>query len=166
MKNPCSRHSRTRRAALARRALTLVLPAAMGGACKPEPPRPPLTIVPDPILMVEGSVRLDNGEELAYRATIAPDPAAPGQHLGTIDIPMQALSGASLDWAWFEAGESIEFTLALPGTPRWTARYAADGSLACQFRQANLWLPCTMRDVSVQASAPRVGSEALRPTAP
>jgi hypothetical protein len=166
MKNPCSRHLRTRRAALARGALTLVLPAAMAGACKPEPPRPPVTIVPDPIVMVEGSVRLDNGEELAYRATIAPDPAAPGQHLGTIDIPMQALSGASLDWAWFEAGESIEFTLALPGTPRWTARYAADGSLACQFRQASLWLPCTMRDVSAQASAPRVGSEALRPTAP
>lgn len=153
MNTVLSSHSRPRRAALARSALSLVLPAAVWVACKAEPVRAPVTWVPDRIVIVEGSIRLDNGEELAYRAMLAPDPAAPGEHLGTIDIPMQALSGASLDWAWFEAGEQIEFTLAVPGTPRWTGRYQADGSIACEFRQATLWLPCTMRDVSAHPGA-------------
>jgi hypothetical protein len=147
----CHSRWRVRGAALARGALSLVLPAAMSGACKPEPARAPATFEPDRIVVVEGNIQLDNGEKLAYRATLAPDPVAPGQHLGTIDIPMQALSGASLGWAWLEAGESIEFTLALAGTPRWTGRYRADGSMTCEFRQASLWLPCSMRDVSAHA---------------
>jgi hypothetical protein len=161
-----SRHarSRVRHAALARVALSLVLPAAMSAACKPEPARAPAPLEPDRIVMVEGSIRLDNGQELAYRATLAPDPAARGQHLGTIDIPKQALSAASLDWAWFEAGEKIEFTLALPGTPRWTGRYEADGSIACEFRQAALWLPCTMRDVSAHHAPRAVASEGAPPS--
>jgi hypothetical protein len=147
---------RARRALLGRCASSLVLPAAMwGGACRPEPARAPMASVPDRIAIVEGSIRLDNGKDLAYRAVLAPDPAAPGQYLGTIDIPMQALAGASLDWAWFEPGERIEFTLALPGTPRWTGRYDADGSIVCEFRQAALWLPCAMRDVSAQPTAAR-----------
>jgi hypothetical protein len=153
MKTPSAIHScsRLRRTRLTLCISSLVLPAAMwGGACKPEPARAPLALVRDRIAIVEGSIRLDDGRDFAYRAVLAPDPAAPGQYLGTIDIPMQALSGASLDWAWFEPGESIEFTLALPGTPRWTGRYAADGSIACEFRQAALWLPCAMRDVSAQ----------------
>jgi hypothetical protein len=124
-----------------------------------------VTSVPDRIVIVEGSIRLDNGDDLAYRATIAPDPAAPGQYLGAIDVPMQALSGASLAWAWFEAGERIEFTLALPGTPRWSGQYAADGSISCEFRQAARWLPCTMRDVSAQPGAARaLASESARPS--
>jgi hypothetical protein len=158
MKTPSFIHScwRMRRARLVRCASSLVLPAAMwGGACKPEPARPPVALESGRIAIVEGSIRLVNGKDLAYRAVLAPDPAAPGQYLGTIDIPMQALSGASLEWAWFEPGESIEFTLALPGTPRWTGRYAADGSIACEFRQAALWLPCAMRDVSAQPNAAR-----------
>jgi hypothetical protein len=130
----------------------LALWAAMSLACRPGPVHAPPT-APDRIVTVEGSIHLHDGKDLAYRATLAPDPSAPGQHIGTIDIPMQTLSGASLDWAWFEAGESIEFTLALPGTPRWTGRYAADGSIICEFRQAALWLPCTMRDVSAHAGS-------------
>jgi hypothetical protein len=134
-------------------------------ACKPEPARAPATPEPDRIVIVEGSIQLDNGDALAYRATLAPDPASPGQYLGSVDIPMQALSGASLAWVWFEAGESIEFTLALPGTPRWTGHYVADGSMTCDFRQAALWLPCTMRDVSAHSGAARaLASEGARPS--
>jgi len=154
---------RARAAGLAWVELVLVLPA-MGAACKTEPARAPVAVEADPIVIVEGNIRLDNGKKLAYRAMLAPDPSAPGQHLGSIDIPMQALSGASLDWVWFESGERIEFTLALPGTPRWTGRYEADGSIACEFRQAALWLPCTMRDVSPRPGAARaVASEGSRP---
>lgn len=160
----CHVRRRARRAALVRGALSVVLPAAMSGACKPEPARARATLEPDRIVIVEGSIRLDNGEELAYRATLAPDPAARGQHLGSIDIPMQALWGASLDRAWFQAGERIEFTLALPGTPRWTGHYAADGRIACEFRQAALWLPCTMSDVSAHPGAVRaLASEGAEP---
>jgi hypothetical protein len=142
-----------------------VLSVVLVGACKPEPARAPAPLEPDRIVIVEGSIQLDNGDALAYRATLAPDPAFRGQYLGSIDIPMQALSGASLAWAWFEAGKRIEFTLALPGTPRWTGSYAADGSMACEFRQAALWLPCTMRDVSAHRGAARaLASEGARPT--
>ena len=87
--------------------------------------------------------------------------AAPAPHPGPTSNQEW---GASLDWAWFEAGESIEFTLALPGTPRWTGRYEADGSIYCEFRQAALWLPCTMRDVSAHPASTRaIASEAARP---
>jgi hypothetical protein len=167
MNGSTARRSRgcARRAVLVRGALSLALAAAMVGACKPEPARAPATVEPDTIVVVEGSIQLDNGDELAYRATLAPDPTSAGQYLGSIDIPMQALSGASLAWAWFETGERIEFTLALPGTPRWTGHYAADGSIACEFRQGSLWLPCTMRDVSAHAGAARaLASEGARPS--
>jgi hypothetical protein len=166
MKDPFSNHSRwrERRLTLARGALSVLLPAAMAAACKPEPAHAPVTLEPDRIVIIEGSIHLDNGEDVAYRAILAPDPASPGLHLGTIDIPMQALSGASLDWAWFEAGDRIEFTLAQPGTPRWTGRYEAGGSIACEFRQAALWLPCTMRDVSAHPGAARaLAGEGARP---
>jgi len=144
---------RARRWPRVRPALCGALFVALSGACKPAPPRPPQAPQPDRIVTFEGSVRLSNGEGLAYRAILAPDPAAPGRHIGTIDIPMQALSAASLERVVFQAGTRIEFALALPGTPRWVGEVAADGSITCMFRQSDIRLPCSMKEVNVRQEA-------------
>ncbi|HTV18048.1 MAG TPA: hypothetical protein VMG12_05240 [Polyangiaceae bacterium] len=139
------RHARAAPARVAGRAL-LVATALV--ACSATPPRPPAAPRPDRIDVFEGNVHLGDGEELAYRAILAPNPAAPGEHVGTVDIPMQALSGASLERVRFEPGRRIEFSLALPGTPRWVGVVADDGHIACEFRQGDVRLPCSMSDAA------------------
>jgi hypothetical protein len=139
---------------------------ALSGACHPAPPRPPVAPQPDRIVMLEGSIHLVNGEALAHRAILAPDPAAPGRHIGTIDIPMQALSAASLEGVVFQAGSRVEFALALPGTPRWAGDVAANGSIACEFRQSDIRLPCSMKEVSAtRGPAPGLAGESSAPPA-
>jgi hypothetical protein len=152
---------RAARPAAARCVLCAALLTPMSGACSSRPPRPALVPEPDPIGIFEGSIRHQNGEEIAYRAILAPDPAAPGRHIGTIDIPMQALREASLEGIVFEAGRRVEFSLGRPGTPRWTGVVAADGAMTCEFRQGAVRLLCSMNDVSAaRNSAPlRVGED-------
>jgi hypothetical protein len=155
-----------RRFAHLRPALCGALFVALSGACKPAPPQPPVAPQPDRIVTFEGSVHLGNGEELAYRAILAPDPAVPGRHIGTIDIPMQALSAASLERVVFEAGSRVEFALALPGTPRWAGDVAPDGSITCEFRQSEMRLPCSMKEVSARHdAAPVLVGESTQPAA-
>lgn len=150
----------------ARPALCVALIAALSGACQPEPPRPALAPEPDRIVAFEGNIHLGNGQELAYRAILAPDPAAPGQHVGTIDIPMQALSAASLERIVYRAGRRVEFGLALPGTPRWTGEVGADGVIRCEFRQGDTRLPCTMAEAAAaHEAAPAPAGESTQPTA-
>lgn len=133
------------------RTLGAALLAAMASACQASPARPAATPTPDRIRIFAGYVHLGNGEELAYRAVLAPDPSTPGHHIGTIDIPMQALSGASLEHVVFEPGRRVEFSLALPGKPRWAGVVATDGAIACQFRQGEVRLLCSMSDVGPRA---------------
>lgn len=147
-------------------AFCAALLVALSGACHPAPPRPPVAPHPDRIVTFEGSIHLGNGEELAYRAILAPDPAAPGRHIGTIDIPMQALSAASLEGVVFHAGSRVAFALAMPGTPRWAGDVAANGSIACEFRQSDIRLPCSMKEVSAtQGPAPVLAGESSQPPA-
>lgn len=130
------------------------------GACAPEPARVPARPVPDPIVVLEGRVSTSNGADFDYRAIVARDPQHPGAYLGTLDIPKQALSGASLRRVQFHPGQSVAFELDLPGTPRWVGLVQADGSIACQFTQDAAKLECSMRDVSARpALVPAVAAE-------
>ena len=161
MKGSARDACRTWQWALARHASRVVLSASLLsastlGACKPERARQPEAPEPDRISIFEGSVHLANGKELQYRAILAPDPAAPGQHIGTIDIPMQGLWGASIERIVFEKRRRIELTLALPGAPRWAGVFAADGTIACEFRQGDVRLLCSMNDVRVPRGTPPV----------
>ncbi|HEU4579488.1 MAG TPA: alpha/beta fold hydrolase [Polyangiaceae bacterium] len=97
----------------------------------------------------DGEVQLPNGAALRYSAILVADPVLEGSYLGTIDIPMQALTGASLDSVRFLPKEHVDFELALPGEPRWVGHYQADGSLSCQYFQGDVTLPCSMREVTV-----------------
>jgi alpha/beta superfamily hydrolase len=108
---------------------------------------------------LEGEVQLPNGAALHYSAILVADPLLDGAYLGAIDIPMQALSGASLDKVRFLPKEHVDFELALPGEPRWVGHYNADGSLSCQFFQGQNTLPCSMRELS--ALPARVPAPAL-----
>jgi hypothetical protein len=148
-----------------RPALCAALLTALSGACQAAPPRPALAPEPDRIVTFEGNVHLGNGQELAYRAILAPDPASPGQHVGTIDIPMQALAAATLERIVFRAGRRVEFALALPGRPRWTGEIGADGVIRCEFRQGDTLLPCSMAEASATHAAPVLPGESAQPTA-
>jgi len=125
-------------------------------ACRTEPAQSPEpTLTPAPLTRFEGEVRLPNGAPLQYAALLVPDPVLQGGYLGTIDIPKQALSGASLEHVRFVPGEHVDFELAGPGEPRWIAHYNADGSLGCQFLQGDSSLPCSMQEVTeLRARAP------------
>ena len=138
-----------KRHALGKRSFWIAL-LSMLAACKPEPARTPPPIAPDRIVMLEGTINLHDGGELAYRAIIAPKPATRGEYVGTIDIPKQALAGASLERVVYQAGRKVEFELAGPGTPRWTGDVQADGTVTCAFTQGDIRLACTMRDVSLR----------------
>jgi alpha/beta superfamily hydrolase len=119
------------------------------GACRTEPAQSPEpTLTPAPLTRLEGHVQLPNGAPLEYAAILVPDPVLEGGYLGTIDIPKQALSGASLERVRFTPGEHVDFQLAGPGQPRWIAHYNADGSLGCQFLQGDDTLPCSMQEVT------------------
>lgn len=85
---------------------------------------------------------------------VAPDPERPGNYLGTIDIPRQALAGEALEAVVFQPGEHLEFALAAPGTPRWIGHYNEDGSIVCQFSQAELTRPCSLRELSERLVVP------------
>jgi hypothetical protein len=147
-----------------RPALGAALIAALSGACQPAPPRPAVAPQPDRIVTFEGSIHLGNGQALAYRAILAPDPSAPGEHVGTIDIPMQALSAASLERVVFRPGQRVEFALALPGTPRWTGEVAADGAIRCEFRQGDTRLPCSMAEArTTRDAAPVLAGDGTPP---
>ena len=128
-------------------------------ACPPEPAQSPPPQQTATLTRFEGEVQLPNGAPLRYAAILVADPLLEGSYLGTMDIPMQALSGASLDRVSFLPGEHVDFELALPGEPRWVGHYHADGSLSCQFYQGNDTLPCSMREVT--ALKPRLPLPAL-----
>jgi dienelactone hydrolase len=120
--------------------------------CRPEPTPArslPTPLEPSHLTRFEGDVQLPNGSALRYAAILVPDPLLEGGYLGTIDIPKQALAGASLEHVRFLPGEHVDFELAAPGEPRWIAHYDADGSLGCQFIQADRTLPCSMQEVTV-----------------
>jgi alpha/beta superfamily hydrolase len=118
-------------------------------ACRTEPAQSPTaTPAPTRLTRFEGDVQLPNGAPLHYAAILAPDPLLEGAYFGTIDIPKQALSGASLDRVRFLPGEHVDFELAAPGEPHWIAHYNADGTLGCQFIQGDNTLPCSMQEVT------------------
>jgi dienelactone hydrolase len=122
-------------------------------ACRPEPVRTPAE-APAKIVRFEGDLRQPNGSALHYLAILAPDPGAPGDYLGTIDIPRQALSGAALGRVVFQAGQRVEFELPISGTPRWVGTFNADGSLSCEFSQGEISRACTMREVRPRTIEP------------
>jgi len=128
-------------------------------ACPPEPVQSPPPPQAAELTRFDGEVQLPNGSALRYSAILVADPALPGAYLGTIDIPMQTLTGASLDQVRFLPKKHVDFNLALPGEPRWVGHYEADGALSCQFFQGNETLPCSMREVSTLK--PRVPAPAL-----
>jgi dienelactone hydrolase len=114
-------------------------------------------------------VQLPNGAVLRYSTILVADPVLQGAYLGAIDIPMQALSGASLDKVRFLPSEHVDFELALPGEPRWVGHYQADGSLSCQFFQGDATLPCSMREVTVlkpRPAAPALARQTPLPPLP
>jgi hypothetical protein len=135
-----------------RRPLKSIAFAAAAGlfaACAPpRAAQDPADLQPTPIYRFEGDVQLRNGATLHYLAILVPDPAAAGSYLGTIDIPKQALSGAALRAVTLELGERVEFALNADGQPRWIGAYDTDGSLVCEFRQADIRLRCSMREVN------------------
>jgi alpha/beta superfamily hydrolase len=139
-------------------------------ACPPEPaqgPAPPAQAAA--VTEFEGDVQLPNGAALHYSTILVADPVLEGEYLGTIDIPMQALSGASLDRVRFLPKEHVDFELALPGEPRWVGHYHSDGSLSCQFFQGADTLPCSMREVNARTSrppAPALARQTPRPPFP
>jgi uncharacterized protein len=135
-----------------RKSLCGWLLAALSGACANPAPQTPAQLEPTRFIRLEGDVRLPNGSALAYAAILTPDPAATGAYLGTIDIPRQALAGASLSQIRFQPREYVAFELAASGAPHWVGHYNADGSLECRFSQAEQSLPCTMREVTERAA--------------
>jgi uncharacterized protein len=129
--------------------------AAVGllAACAPSSPaQAPTDVLPTPIYRFEGDVQLRNGAALHYSAILVPDPATPNGYLGTIDIPKQAMSGASLQAVLLEPGESVEFGLNTAGHPRWLGAYDTDGTLACEFSQSDERLPCSMRELKTTSA--------------
>jgi len=129
-------------------------------ACRTEPAQSPTpALVPTHLTRFEGEVQLPNGASLQYAAILVPDPVLEGGYLGTIDIPKQALSGASLERVRFVPGEHVDLELGGPGELRWVAHYNADGSLGCQVIQGDATLPCSMREVT--ELRPRVPVPAL-----
>ncbi len=124
--------------------------AALGllAACAPSgSAQGPADVRPAPIYRFEGDVQLRNGAAFHYLAILVRDPGAPGGYLGTIDIPKQALAGAALEAVAFEPGAGVEFALNAAGHPRWSGAYDTDGTLVCEFRQSDVRLPCSMREV-------------------
>lgn len=126
--------------------------ALLGGlvlACSPSAPaHDPTELQPAPIFRFEGEVQLRNGAALEYQAILVPDPITPGNFLGTIDIPKQAMSGATLQGVALVPREHVEFALNAAGHPRWVGAYGPDGTVACEFSQAGGRLPCSMREVN------------------
>lgn len=141
------------------RSLTWLAASLALCACPPEPVQSPPPQPPAALTRFEGEVQLPNGAELRYSTILVPDPVLESSYLGTIDIPMQALAGASLDKVRFLPHEHVDFELAAPGEPRWVGHYQADGSLSCQFFQGDATLPCSMREVTTRP--PRVPTPAL-----
>jgi dienelactone hydrolase len=119
----------------------------LGVGCHAKPAETPAAIEPTPFSLFEGQVKLPNGTSLDYSAIVAPDPAAAGAYLGTIDIPAQALSGAALHEVRFSPGQRVEFTLPIAGNPHWIGDYNADGTLQCHFSQGEIERPCSMQSV-------------------
>jgi hypothetical protein len=115
----------------------------LGASCHAKPAETPAAI----FALFEGQVKLPNGTSLDYSAIVAPDPAAPGTYLGTIDVPAQALSAAALHEVRFSPGQRVEFTLPIAGNPHWIGDYNADGTLECHFSQGELERPCSMQRV-------------------
>jgi hypothetical protein len=129
-------------------------------ACRTEPAQSPTPApAPSRLTRFEGDVQLPNGSPLHYAAILAPDPLLEGAYLGTIDVPKQALSAASLDRVRFLPGEHVDFQLSAPGEPHWIAHYNADGTLGCRFIQGDDTLPCSMQEVTERP--PRVPMPSL-----
>jgi uncharacterized protein len=128
-------------------AATVALGAMLIACAAPAPARPPAVVQPTPILRFEGDVQLPNGSAFEYMATLVPDPAASGSYLGTIDIAKQAMVGRALQGVELDPGERVEFALSGEGRPHWMGAYDTDGALACEFRQAGVHLPCSMREL-------------------
>jgi hypothetical protein len=76
---------------------------------------------------------------------LVPDPRDSRVTLGVIDIPSQALTGASLSSVRFARGERIEFELEASGRPHWLGVVEASGEIRCTYSQSALELPCTMQ---------------------
>jgi len=110
---------------------------ALCTACHSEPAQSAADLAPTPFWRFEGEVKLPNGAAWSYSTVFTTNPVDPGQYLGTIDIPQQALSAASLQQIRFQARERIEFGLALPGNPHWIGNYNADGTHACAISQGD-----------------------------
>lgn len=149
--------------------MACAVPLALGVGCKAEPPVTPAEHEPAEIVRFEGDVQLKNGDALRYSVILAPDPSAAGEYLGTIDIPAQALSGATLEHVRFTPRQHVAFELSRPGTPSWAGHFNADGTLTCRFEQGDASLPCTMREVGARppsSAAPRHRAQTPEPPFP
>lgn len=152
-----------------RRSYAVATALTLAAACRAEPVEAPPQPQPDQLTRFEGAVQLPDGAALHYQAILVADPALLGRYLGTIDIPQQALSGASLERVLFRPGEHVAFELEAPGEPTWMGHYNADGSIACQFFQADATLPCSMREVTElrpKPPAPSLARQTPRPPFP
>jgi hypothetical protein len=122
--------------------------------CQPAPAKRPVTIVPSPIDRFQGHILQPNGARIAYSVILVPDPRDTHVTLGIIDIPSQALTGASLNSVRFVRGERIEFELAASGRPHWLGAVEPSGTIRCTYSQSGLELPCTMQALPAYVRAP------------
>lgn len=105
--------------------------------------------MPSPIDRFQGHILQTNGVRIAYAVILVPDPRDTRLTLGVIDIPSQALTGASLSAISFVRGERVEFELDASGRPHWLGVFAPSGSIRCTYSQSAIELPCTMEALPV-----------------
>jgi dienelactone hydrolase len=149
-----SESSSTHKACARSRAFLRTALILLGIGCHPKPAETPAAIEPTPFAIFEGEVKLPTGASLRYSAILAPDPASAGSYLGTIDVPAQALSGATLQEVRFSPGERVEFALPIAGNPHWIGNYDSDGTMDCHFSQGEIERPCSMQHVLARPVLP------------
>src|SRR5688572_25746130 len=113
--------------------------------CQPAPAKQPEAIVPSPLDRFHGDILQPNGARTAYSVILVPDPRDTRVTLGIIDIPSQALAGATHGTVRFARGQRIEFELEASGRPHWRGVVDSSGTIRCTYSQSGLELPCTMQ---------------------
>lgn len=109
--------------------------------------QPEAAITPSPIDRFQGDILQTNGARIAYSVILVPDPRDNRSTLGIIDIPSQALTGASLSAVRFVRGQRIEFELEASGRPHWLGIVEPGGRIRCRYSQSAIELSCTMESL-------------------
>jgi len=116
-------------------------------------------------LRLAGTVELPGDNPLSFIAVLEPSDDDDSTYRGTIDIPAQHVRGARLDDVIYEPGTRVSFSLAVPGTAKWSGEFSDEGALMCSFSQGNAHLPCSMKSISVDELA-ALNPKASRPQTP